>query len=218
MRHFILPAILATVLPTSMAQAHPHIFVQVEVAVVFEDDAPSAVKLAWIYDDYFSLLITADLGLDLDGDMVLTEEEEAILAASVTEWPADFKGDLEVMQGTDVVQLAPRTDHTMTFENGIVREMHTRGIPDTKDPTLPLTVRVYDPFYYVAYELVGPITIEGRDDCDAVVTPANLDAAYTLVEELLYGRPASDVGMDEEFPEVGVAFADTIEITCDTSD
>lgn len=217
MRHLIIPALLATVLPTTMAQAHPHIFVSVEVSVVFEDDAPAAVNLAWIYDDYFSLLITADLGIDLDGDMVLTEDEKATLAASVTEWPADFKGDLEVMQGTDVIALAGRTDHTMTFENGIMREMHSRPIEALSDPDAPLTIRVYDPFYYVAYELVGDVTIEGRDDCKATVTPANLDAAYTMVEELLYGRPASDVGPDEEFPEVGVAFADTIEITCATS-
>jgi hypothetical protein len=73
---------------------------------------------------------------------------------------------------------------------------------------------VYDPFYYVAYELIGAVTIKGRDDCEALITPANLDAAYTLVEEVLYGRPASDVGADEEFPEVGVAFADTINVTC----
>jgi hypothetical protein len=62
------------------------------------------------------------------------------------------------------------------------------------------------------------VNIVGRDDCEVLVAPANLDAAYTLVEELLYGRPASDVGVDEEFPEVGVAFADTIEVTCAVSD
>ena len=66
MRTFVFPAIIATVIPTTVAQAHPHIFVSTEVTVIFEDGVPAAVDLAWIYDDYFSLLITADLGLDLD--------------------------------------------------------------------------------------------------------------------------------------------------------
>lgn len=214
MRHLILPALIAATVPSTMAQAHPHIFVSTEVTVIFEDGVPAAVDLAWIYDDYFSLLITSDLGLDLDGDMQLTAEEEQILAASVTEWPADFQGDLEVSQGGDIIQLAPRTNHTMVFEDGIVREMHRRPIPALNDPTAPITIRAYDPFYYVAYDLVGAVQIEGRDNCEALITPANLDAAYTLVEELLYGRPAADVGADEQFPEVGVAFADTIEVTC----
>lgn len=214
MKRFAIPALVASALPTTMAQAHPHIFVSVEVAVVYENDLPAAVELAWIYDDYFSLLLMTDLGLDLDGDTVLTEEEAATLAASVTEWPANFGGDLEVRQNNTLVELAGRTDHVMTYDAGIVRETHTRPIAALAQDDAALKIQVYDPFYYVAYELIGAVTIKGRDDCEALITPANLDAAYTLVEEVLYGRPASDVGADEEFPEVGVAFADTINVTC----
>lgn len=215
MRHLILPTCLALSVPTTVAHAHPHIFVSVEVAVTFSGNQPTEVELAWIYDDYFSLLLMTDLGLDLDADMILTPEEKDILAASVTEWPADFGGDLEVKQGDVLVSLQDRVNHTMEFENGIVREVHTRPLGPVADA--PLTIRIFDPYYYVAYELIGSVSINGRDDCDALITPANLDEAYTLVEELLYGRPASDVGPEEEFPEVGEAFADTIEITCEAS-
>lgn len=207
-------ALIAAVVPSTVAQAHPHIFVSVEVAVTYENNRPIAVELAWIYDDYFSLLLLTDLGLDLDADMILTPEEEQILAASVTQWPPDFGGDLEVMQNGALIPLQDRVNHTMVFENGIVREVHTR--PLIADDTAT-TIRVYDPYYYVAYELIGSVTIKGRDDCEALITPANLDAAYTLVEELLYGRPAPGDGADDYFPEVGEAFADTIEITCASS-
>lgn len=217
MRRFVIPVLTAFGLSPAVVQAHPHIFVSVEVTVIYQEDAATAVQLAWIYDDFFSLLITSDLGIDLDGDMILTPAEETVLAASVTQWPADFGGDLEVKQAGQLLPLAARVDHKMTFENGIVREVHTRPLATPVDADAPLTIRVYDPFYYVAYELIGPVVIAGRDDCTPVVTPANLDAAYTLVEELLYGRPASDLGPDEEFPAVGDAFADTIEVTCNGS-
>jgi ABC-type uncharacterized transport system substrate-binding protein len=146
--------------------------------------------------------------------MILTPTEQATLAASVKEWPADFKGDLEVLQRAEPLTLAARENHTMTFDGGIVRESHRRPITALDNPDGPISIRVYDPFYYVAYELVGAVKIEGRDDCEALISYANLDEAYTLVEELLYGRPASDVGAEEAFPEVGVAFADTIIVTC----
>ena len=44
------------------------------------------------------------------------------------------------------------------------------------------------------------------------MTPADLDEAYTLVEELLYALPASQ--QEDAFPEVGAAFADTVVLQC----
>ena len=202
----------ALALAPTVTPAHPHIFVGAEVTVDFRGSAP-VVHLNWVYDDFFSLLITSDLGLDLDGDLRLTQDEVATLAASVTDWPADFQGDLEVTQGDALLRLGPRAAHTMAYEDGIVRESHARPFA-VADPAAPLTIRVYDPFYYVAYQLAGPVRVLGRDDCDVTITQPNLDRAYSLVEELLYGRPAGDVGPDEEFPEVGVEFAETITVTC----
>lgn len=214
MRRLTCTTALLALLPSASAVAHPHIFVGVEVTVIFGQTPVPMVQLAWVYDDYFSLLITSDLGIDLDGDLLLTEDEKAALNAAITEWPPNFKGDLEVMQAETVLGLAPKAAHQMTYEGGIVRETHVRPLAGLADPNAPLVIRAYDPFYYVAYELAGPVRIVGRDDCDISVIPPDLDAAYSLVEELLYGRPAGDVGPDEEFPEVGIEFAETITVTC----
>ena len=212
MRNLILPTLFAASF-APMAQAHPHLFVGVDVAIIYDGDAPTAVKLTWRYDDFFSLLLTSDLGIDLDGDLVLTDDEVATLSATVAAWPADFGGDLEVMQGGKPVGLGTRTDHTVAYVDGLISETHIRPITGPIDPN-DLTVRVYDPFYYIAYSLNGPVTFEGRDDCTAGVIPPDLNAAYSLVDELLYGRPASDVGADEAFPEVGAEFAETIVVSC----
>ncbi len=194
--------------------AHPHVFVQTEMVIVFDGDGGVAVRLDWTYDEFFSLLVSTDLGIGLDGDTVLTAAEQTLLDEQITAWPPDYTGDLEVMQGEAVLPLAEKHDHRMTFEEGIFVETHLRPVASLADRNAPLIVRAYDPFYYVAYDLVRPVRIEGRDDCEVTIIPANLDAAYTMVEELLYGRPASDVGPDEDFPEVGQAFADTVTVTC----
>lgn len=201
-----------TLAPFTVAEAHPHIFIDVEVTVIYEGATPVGVQLDWTYDEYFSLLLTTDLGIDLDGDMVLTDAEAETLNASVAEWPADYTGDLEVSQNDQIVQLGERHSHSVTLEDGLVHETHIRPLPDVSDA--PLTIRAYDPFYYVDYQLAGPVRVIGSDNCTVEVTPPNLNDAYSLVDELLYGRPASDVGPDEAFPEVGREFADTIVVQC----
>ncbi|MBR2656354.1 MAG: DUF1007 family protein [Loktanella sp.] len=205
--------ISAMLLPVP-ALAHPHVFVDVEMAVVFQPNGEVAVRLDWVYDAYFSMLVTSDLGIDMNGDLQLTPEEQALLDEQIAAWPPDFDGDLEVLQGDRTMQLGPKRDHAMVYRDGLLRETHLRPVAQVADRNAPLTILPYDKTYYIAYSLAGNVRIEGRDDCEASVIPADLNAAYSLVDELLYGRPASDVGPDEEFPEVGRSFADTVVVTC----
>lgn len=208
-KHFVVATSLAV---PSASSAHPHVFVETQLTVLFEDGAPVGVQVDWIYDDFFSLLLTSDLGIDLDGDMILTPDEEAILDAAVTQWPEGFKGDLEVRQAGATVALGAKVGHTMSFTDGIVRETHVRVLPPLDDG--PFTLQAFDPFYYVAYDLLQPIRVSGRDDCTASVAAADLAAARALVADLLGGLAPEDVGPDEPFPEVGSQFADTVTMSC----
>lgn len=207
------PLIAALAMPITAA-AHPHVFVEAQVTVVFDQDGSVGVKLNWFYDDFFSLLVTTNLGIDMDGDLVLTAAEQELLNTQITAWPPDYAGDLEVSQGGQVLTLAPKQDHTMTYADGLFHEAHLRPVPKVTDRDAPLQIRVFDPAFYTAYELRGPVLIEGRDDCQAEVIAADIDAAYALAESLLDGQQASDIGPDDYFPEIGDAFADTIVVTC----
>jgi ABC-type uncharacterized transport system substrate-binding protein len=195
--------------------AHPHIFITAEVEVVFSDAGQmTGVRLSWTYDEFFSFMLTEDLGLDTDGDLSMTEDELATLAENVLDWPADFGGDLYLTQRDAPVALGPREDGTVEYRDGMVIERHFRPVVTPLDASWPVAVQVYDPFYYVAYEISPEITVTGGSGCAVELRKADLNAAYTLVEELLYGRPASDVGQDEAFPEVGEAFSDTVFVSC----
>ncbi len=208
-----LPLVAAMALPTT-APAHPHIFVEAQVTVVFAEDGGLGIKLDWFYDDLFSLLVTTDLGIDMDGDLILTAAEQQLLDEQISAWPPDYTGDLEVSQNGEVLALADKQDHRMTYAEGLFHEAHLRPVPALADPDAPLQIRVYDPSFYTAYDLRRPVLIEGRDDCTAEVIAADIDAAYALAESLLDGQDPSAVGPDEYFPAIGDAFADTIVVTC----
>jgi ABC-type uncharacterized transport system substrate-binding protein len=76
-----------------------------------------------------------------------------------------------------------------------------------------VSIKAYDPTFYTAYEISRGVTVEGGTGCAAELVPADLDAAYTMLEELLYG-PRSTEWSEDEFPEVGEAFADEVRLTC----
>lgn len=215
MRTSIIASILAF-MPAAQAAAHPHVFVEVGVTLVYADGLPSAVRLEWVYDDYFSLLLTSDLGIDQDGDANLTPQELDILTASVKDWPQDYAGDLEVLQNGAVIALGPKTNHTVTFEGGVVHETHTRPLIGSVDAQGAVDVRPYDPYFYVAYDVLGQITVDGREGCIGSLQSPDLEAANALVEALLDGRSAADVGATEEFPAVGHLFAQSVTFTCES--
>ena len=196
------------------AFAHPHVFVAAQVTVVFDGSGAVAVKLDWQYDELFSLLVTSDLGLDMDGDLLLTAEEQATLDAQIAAWPPDYQGDLEVSQNGALLALPDKQDHSMTYADGLFLESHTRPVAVVTDPNAPLQIRVYDPSFYTAYDLKQPVLIEGRDDCTVDVIAADLDAAYALAEELAEGYDPFSDDPAALFPPIGDAFADTIVVTC----
>ena len=205
----------ALVLPAAPVAAHPHIFVEADVGIVLDDGGRvTGVELSWTYDEFFSFMLTAELGLDPEGDLVLTPAEKEALAAKVLDWPADFGGDLMVMQGGVPLALGARAAASVDFVDGRVVERHLRPLAEAAGGPEPVSVQVFDPYYYVAYEVSPDITLRGGDGCAVTLRKADLNAAYALVDELLYGRPASDVGPDEAFPEVGEAFSDTVIVTC----
>lgn len=209
----IAPALALTLLP-AVGAAHPHIFVEARLEIVFDGDQLRGVRMSWTYDDFFSFLLIEELGLDPDGDGALTAAELETLAGVVLDWPADFEGDLEVWQGGQVLELGPREQAGLDVSEARVSEVHFRPVSGDVSAGEPIRVQVYDPFYYTAYDVYGPIEITGRSDCEATIDRADITAANDMVEEMLYGKTAAEVGPDEYFPPVGDAFADTITVTC----
>lgn len=197
------------------AAAHPHMFVTATVEVRIDDDGLLlGVGVIWAYDEFFSLLVTEELGIDPDGDLVLTPAETEALRVYL-EWPADFEGDMYLSSNDTPLPLAPLAEHEVSFTDAVVQEAFYRPLATPQDTVFaPVDVRIYDPFYYVAYEIVPAVVVTGRGGCVATLVKPDLLAANKLVDELLPGRAASDVGPDEQFPEVGLAFSDTIRVAC----
>ena len=208
MRHPL--ALACFFMAAPLAQAHPHIFVDTELRVFVEEGAAVSIEVTWTYDDFFSLLIFEDMGLDPDGDAVLTESELAQLKGFDFEvWPEGFEGDLYAYSGDDKLALGFPEVTGIAVEDGRIVSRHVRSLPDVPVETLELMQ--YDPTYYVAYTVQRPVNVEGA--CEARITPHDPDEAQAKVDAELNRVPED---MFEEMM-LGIHFADRIGFSCSAS-
>ena len=85
---------LALFLSPIHVAAHPHVFIDAGVSFIFNDTGELfAVKIEWAYDDLFTLFTLEDLGLDTDGDGIITVDEQKKLVGFDTQWIDGFEGD-----------------------------------------------------------------------------------------------------------------------------
>ena len=143
----------------SPAPAHPHVFVDAGIEITLDPDGRlEAITVTWIYDEYYSLLITEELGLDPDYDGVLTAEETATLTGFDMNWAPGFNGDLEAtLDGAPLALSGPEAATAALRPDGRILTTHRRAVPAR--PAMAgrvLSLKPYDESYYTAYEVPQP--------------------------------------------------------------
>ncbi|WP_372836729.1 DUF1007 family protein [Puniceibacterium confluentis] len=190
------------------ALAHPHMFVDSRLDLVLDDARNvTGLSLSWTYDDFTTLLILEDMGLDPDGDAQLSDAELAQLKGfDLVEWPEGFEGDLYFYHDGEQVPLDHPVPATVAVTDGRIVATHTRSLTPT--PAEGLQILQYDPTYYVAYTLSGGVHLPAP--CTATVTEPNPDAATQAL-----ARELDQVPADQFSPlRLGIHYAQDVRITC----
>ncbi|SEJ77031.1 ABC-type uncharacterized transport system, substrate-binding protein [Cribrihabitans marinus] len=210
--------LLSCLLPFS-AVAHPHVFVDTGFRVIYDaQNRLTHVEVTWAYDDFYSLLILEDSGLDSDGDGVLTPEEQTELTGFDMNWAQGFEGDFYLeLDGRPLPLSGPR-EPTAEVQDGRIVTTHLRAV-ETPVATGGdvLTARAYDPSYYTAYELNRPVTVESTAACLVERIDPDIDGKLAQMQAMLL-RIDADADLEEnDIPLVGEEFATEIRVSCPVS-
>jgi polyphosphate kinase len=205
-------ALIACLMPAA-AVAHPHVFIEAGLSFVFDaEERLAQVRVEWVYDEFYTLLLFEDLGIDPDGDLVLTDEDLARLKAADADWAPDYEGDLYGTLDGVPVALGPPVRFDLRIAGSRIVSSHFRPL------AAPIPVRghavsfaTYDPSYYAAFELTRSATVAGAEACRAEVVPADRGAAKERLEAMLRALQDS-ASMEVEFPPVGADFADSVRL------
>ena len=206
--------VLASVAP---ALAHPHIFIDAEVTVVFDDaGAVSGLRHAWTFDQAFSSWVVQ--GLDTDGDGTTSPPELQQLADENLQGLADFGFYTFAGPQNEPMEFAAAGDQRMVYAEGQTTLSYSVAAATPVAVGAGFELGIYDPEYYVAITVpdVGSVHLENAPaGCTAALEPPKpMDPA---VEERLYA-----LGPDvlELPPDLAAAMRGTqglIRITCDGS-
>ncbi|MFD1343219.1 DUF1007 family protein [Litorisediminicola beolgyonensis] len=209
----------ATVLPGA-AGAHPHVFIDTAFELIFDaDGALEAVRIDWAYDEFYSLMMIEESGLDADGDGSPEQSALDAFAGQDVDWASGFPGDFTIAQDGEAVMLSAPVDHRVRYEAGRVVTSHVRPLVAPLDVSQgAVTAQAYDPTYFVAYDVPGTPGISGREDCRLNRETADREAATAEYgAKLAEIDESSDTFEAVELPDIGVLFADRFLLTCAAS-
>jgi len=211
----VIAAVIACATPLG---AHPHIFVDTGFEVIVDAEGRlTHLRITWAYDEFYSLLVTEDRGLDPDYDGVLTEAEVASLNGFDMRWVEGFNGDTVLLNGGEEIALSGPQEVATTFSEGRIITSHLRAVEGDAPDANGLVIKPYDPTYYTAYEVTQKVTVQGDDACRARVKMPEMNADLRELQQDLSALDANTDPNDVGLPEIGEALANEVVITCDAS-
>lgn len=209
----VMAVLCASALP---ALAHPHIWIDTKVEVILDEaDRAVALRIDWTYDEFYSLSLMADRGLDPELDGKLTPEEAAALQGFDMNWDAGFPGDTYALLGEAELALS-RPEETGAAWDGLrLTSTHLRRFDAPVEIGAgPLLVQVYDPGFYTAYAIAfDPVLTGGSGACTAQVWVPDRDAADEALLAAL-AEFSADVDIEAEFPAIGKEYAEEVRVSC----
>ncbi|HYL49445.1 MAG TPA: DUF1007 family protein [Stellaceae bacterium] len=173
------------------AQAHPHIFIKQSVVALFDQSALTGFRLTWRFDSMYSSMMRADFVSTKSGPLT----------------PADVKNlhdksfaDLkDVHYFTTVtfngkpLPLDTPTNFSATADGGNIAytfDIPVRPDPHDLRPENVVAITVFDPSYYVYYELASdnPVAVTGGTGLKAAC-----GASVVWRDSIGWGRVHSDL-------------------------
>jgi ABC-type uncharacterized transport system substrate-binding protein len=193
------------------SDAHPHVFVDAAVSFVIDTDGRlSGARISHFYDPLVSLFVLQDLGIDpfdplgvvdtrtlVDAQRVLLTEANGFAELTVDAVEATF-GPIEDLEATmDGERL--RVDFTLPLAAPVALDGEAARLA------------IYDPVYFIAFDLGERVDVEGTDRCRAEALEWRPSERVLALQATLLDLPADATPEDAT---VGRLFAAEARLTC----
>ncbi|MCA3555935.1 DUF1007 family protein [Aestuariivirga sp.] len=198
------------------AQAHPHVWIQMQSGLVFNDQGLiSAVNVSWTFDDGYAQMALD--GLDKNGDGVYDPAELEPLTRENLDSLKDYNYFTYVRYNNKPQAIGTPVDAGQIYSGNKLRLQFRVPLAAPVDPARgEFVLKTYDPEFFIAFDYVKdePVSVIGNmpKTCALNVKPVPGDAEIEQTRAMLATKGADwKPAEDEEF---GSLFAQPVTIQC----
>lgn len=135
-----------------LAEAHPHVFIDATVKVIFDNAGLTSVKTRWVFDETYSLVMMSSG--DSDGDGKISEKERDWFFDRILSQYAENNYNTYVQYGTSFLKARELKNFDATFKNNrLILDFETTFDCPVGDDYKMLVVAVAD---LTNYMLITP--------------------------------------------------------------
>ncbi|MBL4859272.1 MAG: DUF1007 family protein, partial [Erythrobacter sp.] len=146
------------------ASAHPHVWIDADAQMIFEDDKITAIRLHWVFDDLFSLTLIDQF--DKNHDLRFFDEENTDVHDNAFALLSEVSWLTHLRRNEELVTFAGATDFKADItDDRRVSYDFTLTLKEPLDPIKDaVALSVYDAEFYidVAFTQVDPILFKGN--------------------------------------------------------
>jgi ABC-type uncharacterized transport system substrate-binding protein len=168
MKHIVIKLIFTTacllILSNGTTWAHPHVFIEQNLKIVFDEKGMAGFNVHWIFDDMFSIMICEDHDVNKNG--ILEKTEVASIKAKAFSYIAEFNYFIYVKINNTPFKVTYITDFSAKLDNGkliydFLIPCHVSAVQKIKH----IKIATYDPSYYSAiyFNEHSPFTIVNKN-------------------------------------------------------
>ena len=213
--YIVMAAMTASFVGTQ-AQAHPHVWIDMQSSIVFTDDGLiKGVDVEWTFDDAYTQMALE--GLDVDGDGLYSQDELAPLTKENIESLKDYEYFTVMRANGEQQKIGEVTDAGQIWSNNKLTLHFQVPLERPIDPKKEeFMLKVYDPEFFIdlEYPADDAVDVTGKipPSCKLVVKPVPTDAELDQTRTMLSTKGTDwKPETDEDF---GAMFAQAVSIAC----
>jgi ABC-type uncharacterized transport system substrate-binding protein len=167
------PLLVCLLCAASLVCAHPHVFVDAKIKVMFDNAGFSAVKNHWVYDEIYSSAMMSSG--DADGDGKISESENKWFLETILGPLKEFNYYNYVQSGSIFLKAQGLSNFKASFKN------------------LPRLVKFYHAIKRECRVRDAGYTYRNYGGRNVVITPAKIKKAIEIIfgensQEILFGK------------------------------
>lgn len=203
-------SLITLVLVSGLLQAHPHVWVDLRVRPLMNDQQQLvALQQSWRFDPFYSLILIEEL--ERGGPADEQEQRYDQLALEVVTNLARFDFFSRVSSQGLRQAFAEVTEYNLMRIGQRVEFSFVLPLQTPVDSHIPFNYQVYDPSYYIEIlhtPEIGLDRVSLPEACQVVLQAPN--PSSDLIEKAL----ALDADQTPDDPELGAHFAERVLIQC----